>query len=236
MSSLRRRILVEAAKLFDTAVMLLAFLLATVLVASQTPAISLAQFLSMRVKVQNAVLFTCFVISWRLIFSALGLYKSYRLSTRAAQALDALAATSVASLALYLFARLFHVDMVTPLFLVVFWAAGSAVTLADRFLARLILGRLRARGRNLRHLLVVGTNARAERFARRIQARPELGYRLIGFVDDRWFGLGEFRQNGHRLVADFEGFLPYLRTHVVDEVVVALPIESAYAQAGGQDE
>ncbi len=211
--------------------MIFAFVVATVLVASQTPQTSLVQFLTMRVKVENFVLFGCFLFGWRLIFAAFGLYKSHRLSRRTVQVVDTFKATSVCSVALFVAAHVFHIGMATPLFLVVFWATGTGVTLFDRLLIRLLLERFRTRGRNLRCLVVVGTNARAARFAQRIQARPELGYRLLGFVDDLWFGLDEFRRNGHALVCDLKGFLPYLREHVVDEVVIALPMESAYAQA-----
>jgi exopolysaccharide biosynthesis polyprenyl glycosylphosphotransferase len=230
MFAVRRRILIQSAKWFDTLVMMFALGAATLLVASRTPSISLAQFLSVRVKLGNFLLFAAFVISWRLIFTAFGLYESYRLSTRRAEAYDVLAAVSVCSLALWMAAPLFRVDMVTPLFMV-FWAVATVATLLIRLLRRDLLGRLRARGHNLRQVLVVGTNPRALRFAQRAGTHPELGYTLAGFVDDIWFGQGEYKQNGHKLVADFQDFLPYLRTHVVDEVVIALPMESAYRRA-----
>ena len=62
-----------------------------------------------------------------------------------------------------------------------------------------------------------------------IQSRPELGYRLAGFVDERW--IAHNPADSSRVVSDFDGFLGYLRTHVVDEVVVALPVKSFYSQA-----
>ena len=38
-------------------------------------------------------------------------------------------------------------------------------------------------------MLILGTNPRAVDFARRISAKQERGYRLLGFVDDDWPGL-----------------------------------------------
>jgi hypothetical protein len=49
MTPLRRRLLLNAAKLFDLEVMVFAFGLAAALVAYETPATSLAQFLSLRI-------------------------------------------------------------------------------------------------------------------------------------------------------------------------------------------
>ena len=38
-------------------------------------------------------------------------------------------------------------------------------------------------------------------------------------------------RKGHALVADFDGFPAFLRGHVVDEVVISLPMKSLYDQA-----
>jgi len=231
MIALRRRVLLDTVKLFDLAVMIFSFGLATVLVAYQTRATSLAQFLSMRVKVQNFVLFAGFLIAWHIIFSAFGLYSSKRLSKTWAEAFDVFKATTLGSALLFFVAIPLRIQLMTPVFVMVLWAASATAGLSSRLLLRYVLERLRSRGRNIRYLLVVGTNSRAVRFAQRIEARPELGYRLVGFVDDDWFGLGEFQKNGYKLVADRNRFVPFLREHVVDEVLIALPMESSYGQA-----
>ena len=96
---------------------------------------------------------------------------------------------------------------------------------------RSLLAGVRRRGRNLREMVVVGTNPRALRFAREIEARPELGYRIAGFVDGPWFGLAMFEQTGYPLVSDLPDFPCFLREQVVDEVVIALPMESSYGKA-----
>jgi exopolysaccharide biosynthesis polyprenyl glycosylphosphotransferase len=93
---------------------------------------------------------------------------------------------------------------------------------------RSTLAWLRRRGRNLRHLLIVGTNARARDIADRLESRPDLGYRLVGFVDDDWGGLDTFHRTGYPLVTDVGGLNDFLRENVVDEVIVALPLRSGY--------
>jgi len=231
MTAPRRHILLKAAKLFDLAVMIISFGSAAVLIAYETPTMSLAEFLSMRVKVQNFALFACFLFAWHVILSAFGLYRSQRLSKRWAEAFDVFKATTLGSAILFFVAIPLRVHMMTPLFIMFFWVASTTITLSSRLLLRYVLARIRSRGRNIRYLLVVGTNPRAVRFAQRIEARPELGYRLLGFVDNHWFGLGEFGKNGYKLVADIDQFLPFVRDHVVDEVLIALPMESSYGQA-----
>ena len=231
MRTLRRRILLEAAKLFDLAVMIFSFGLATVLVAYKTPTTSLAEFLSMRVKVQNLFLFALFLLAWHLVFSSFGLYNSKRFSPRWAEVLDIAKATTLGSAIVFVAAIFLRIQMVTPLFILLFWVASTLAGAGSRVLLRYMLGGIRRRGRNLREMVVVGTNPRAIRFARKVESSPELGYRIVGFVDDAWNGLAEFRKTGYPLLADFAGFPGFLREQVADEVMVALPMQSSYAQA-----
>jgi exopolysaccharide biosynthesis polyprenyl glycosylphosphotransferase len=231
MTTFRRRILFGAAKLFDLALMVFSFALATVLVVNETPTISLARFLSMRVKIGNFVLFALLLLAWRLVFSSFGLYSSKRLSPRWAEVLDIAKATTLGSAIVLAAAIFLRIQMVTPLFILLFWVASTLAGAGSRVLLRYMLGGIRRRGRNLREIVVVGTNPRALGFARRIEATPELGYRIVGFVDGQWAGMGAFEQTGYQVVSDLAGFPRFLREQVVDEVVIALPMESSYGQA-----
>jgi len=217
-------------KLFDLAVMIFAFGLATVVV-SQRAAISLAEFLELRIKIQNFITFSILLIIWHYVFSIFGMYASRRLAGRWDEIVDILKATTLGT-ALILIARVIaHISLVTPEFLLIFWLTASATTIASRAVMRSLLRRARLHGRNLRHMLVVGTNPRAVQFARRMRENQALGYRVIGFVDHDWPGMTDFRLAGFELACDFGGLVQFLRSTVVDEVVVALPMRSMHSQA-----
>ncbi len=231
MSNFRRQVLLKAFMLFDLGVMAASFALAAVPVAHRTATVSFAAFLSMRVKMGNILLFVALLFVWHFAFTVMGLYQSKRLGDRKREVQDLLVATFLGTLAVALAAFVFRMQMVTPIFLLVFWAASSSISVACRLLLRKFLGWVRLQGRNLRQIVIVGTNPRAVRFARAIESRAELGYRLIGFVDREWAGSQEFRGSGYPLITDFEHFPRFLRERVVDEVALALPMKSFYAQA-----
>ena len=105
------------------------------------------------------------------------------------------------------------------------------LTLKSRLVLRKIIKGLGLNGRNLRYMLIVGTNERARKFARKIESNPELGYRLLGFVDEQWTGNGDLKKCGWELVSKFKDFHLYIRENVVDEVVIALPMKSLYQEA-----
>ena len=97
---------------------------------------------------------------------------------------------------------------------------------------RSLLRQLRSRGRNLRNVIIVGTNNRALAFAKKIESKPDLGYLFKGFVDDAVMS-EEIGTGRYSLVASLDSLPEFLRRNVVDEVVIALPMKSYYAQAAG---
>ena len=230
MSNVRRKILLNAFKLFDLGLMVLAFLLAGA-IAFQRHTVTLAEFFEMRVKIQNLAIFLLLLLGWHFVLSAFGLYASHRLSRRYAEVFDVIKATTLGTLVIWVGSALFHVQMGTPRFLIVFWAISTAATVASRVSLRIVLAWIRKQGRNLRDVLIIGTNPRAVQFARKLVNHPETGYRVIGFVDENWQGMGNFYNSGFAVACGFAGVSQFLRTSVVDEVVMALPMRSLYFEA-----
>jgi exopolysaccharide biosynthesis polyprenyl glycosylphosphotransferase len=220
--------LLNLLKLIDLLVVVSSFGLTTALIVHAQNSMSLAAFLSMRTKVSNFMIFLSILYLYHFVFRMFGLYRSRRLSTRRAELTDVLKATTV-SIACFLgVGTVLSIQMLTVPFLVIFWAINSLVLCASRVVIRAALTHIRARGRNLRYLLIFGTNPRAVAFARRIAASPERGYRLLGFVDDEWPGMAEFRSSGFRIVCNYARLAEFLRRTVVDEAVIYLPFASFY--------
>ena len=201
MTPLRRRILILAAKLFDLVLMVFSFGLATVLVAHQTAAASLGQFFSMRIKVTNFVIFA------RLLSGV-----AHRLHLARGLRLEAIIVAlegvfDVAKASRWGLASSSRGDpaahqMVTPLLHPDFLGKLHVCGSSQPSVLRPMLKRLRRRGHNLRQMVVIGTNARALRFARKIEASPELGYRIPASLTSPGRVMGMFEQTGYPLVAD----------------------------------
>ncbi|WP_447971659.1 sugar transferase [Nitrospira sp. M1] len=228
---IRRKILLESLKGVDLILLGLAFSLAVALAYSSSGNISFSEFFAIRVKIENILFVSGMVIVWHSIFSFFQIYESRRLSTLKDECLDLLKAMSLATLVLVTAAVIFKVDIITQWFVLAFWSVGLILLVGSRLILRLTLKQARLNGRNIRNILIVGTNPRAVQFARDIQAKPELGYKLVGFLDEPWDGTESFSQTGYSIVSDFENFQSFLRCFVIDEVMIALPVKSYYAQA-----
>lgn len=231
MVALRRQILLKTFKLFDLAVMVFAAGLAALLTMGQVRLALISEFFSMRVKVGNFLIAAGLLILWHALFVRFGLYRSHRLSSRKREVVDVVKASLSGSLLLSGFALLFHIRMATPVFLFFFCMLSTAMLVEGRLILRAVLKQTRLHGRNLRHVLIVGSNARAVEIAKKLESRPDLGYLIVGFVDQHWAGCTEFSQGCYQVVCDLEGLPAFLRKNVVDEVVIALPIRSLHDDA-----
>lgn len=230
MSNARRQMLLTALKFFDLMVMAASFSLAAV-PALYESGLPFSEFFSIRVKIQNFIIFMGLLFVWYVILASFGLYESRRLLPRHSDLLDTLKATSLCTFSVAAAAMMFHIEMVDLAFLLVLWGASSTIAMSSRLTLRYFLEYVRARGHNLRHALIVGTNPRAVEFARKIESRTELGYRIIGFADEKWPGIKTFGESGNRLVCDLQGIAEFIRKTVIDEVVIALPLRSFYGRA-----
>lgn len=230
MPTFRRRILLEALKIFDLSIMVFAFALSAVL-ALGIRRVSIENFFSMRVSVGNFLLFIGLLVLWHNVFAAVGFYSSHRFSSRLSEAWDVVKATTLASLILGAVALLFRIRMASFSVLAVFFVLSTFLLVASRLSLKAVLTMTRLHGRNLRNVLIVGTNHRALEFAQRLEKRLDLGYRVIGFVDREWGGSDEFRQTGHMLACELNDLPDFLRHNVVDEVAIALPIRSFHDDA-----
>jgi exopolysaccharide biosynthesis polyprenyl glycosylphosphotransferase len=105
-----------------------------------------------------------------------------------------------------------------------FWLSTTCLTISFRTILRYSLKKVRAHGRNLRFALIVGTNERAYSFARMIEEHRESGYRVAGYVDD----YVHVPKQGIELLGSHEDFSEVLRSRIIDEVIIALPIKSQY--------
>lgn len=222
----RRRLTVGLLKLFDLAIVLLAFILTTFSIVKVEHGHSLMHFFSMRTRIGNFVILVLALLICHAVFQICGLYRSRRLSKRRTELMDVVIAMALNTACFVALASFFSIKMITIQFLGLFWLLSTLLLAIVRLSIRRIAGYVRIHGKDLRYMLVLGTNPRAVEFARKLLASPERGYRLLGFVDDDCHGMDGFKGAGFEVASDYAGLAEYLRRNVVDEVAFYLPLGS----------
>jgi exopolysaccharide biosynthesis polyprenyl glycosylphosphotransferase len=228
MHNLRRRLLLDAFRVADALVMGFAFAAALLFTADKASPNNPAEFLAVRVKVSNALLFLGFVLAWHLIFRLRGLYRSRRIGLVVSEWWDVAKAVALGTLLVSGLALLLHLEAVDRTFLGAFFSVSLVGTILTRSLLRLFLGEVRRRGRNLRNLVIVGCGPRGARLGAEIWKRPELGYLLMGYIDDMPPPRSPLHGGPEKLLGGLNQAENILSGPEVDEVMICLPLRSQY--------
>jgi len=198
---------------------------------SPNPAFAV-DYLSSRIKLSNAILGFGLLIIWHVSFGVQGLYLSHRLSRFYEELKEVAQAVAVSSVALLATAQIGRWPTINARTVAAFAFISLTLVGGMRLGLRLNLRRLRRRGINTKSLLIVGGGARAQEFAGRVIQRPDLGYKLIGYVEsDAAFSRSPLR--GAACLGTIEDLPRIVADTVIDDVAIALPIKSQYSQIEG---
>jgi FlaA1/EpsC-like NDP-sugar epimerase len=180
-ANFRRIALQKAARLLDLAVVSLTLVAAVAISSSYSTWPTLAEFLVLRIKVVNILIFGGYLVVCSAILSSCGLYKSHRLSQWTRQAREIFLATSLITAVLYLLPR--QMLFATKEFLFLFWLFNFMVLSLARVVGYQLFYYVRSRGKNLRNLVIVGESADAVALGNRIEQETSLGYRVLRIIN-----------------------------------------------------
>ena len=176
----RRIILIRVTRLFDLAVVSLTFLAAFAIASGTFTWPSFAHVLLLRVKLVNMFIFGGYLALCLAVFSMCGFYVSHRLCHWSRPAREILLATSLMTGVLFVLPL--RMDFATTYFFVAFWLLTFTGLVLSRVISQQLLHFARARGRNLRNIVIVGEGKDASALADRIARENTLGYRVVRVI------------------------------------------------------
>jgi exopolysaccharide biosynthesis polyprenyl glycosylphosphotransferase len=192
--------------------------------ANSLPA-DVAGFLALRVSIKNLFGLAIFVSAWVGFFRAFGLYRRRSYGDGKLRLMSATACGSSCALYFVFTSRSggFGFNAV-----VWCWITGLTLTLIFRFLLRILTEPVHVSSRP-RQLLVVGTGDRAARVAGELQAFGNESYQLLGFVDIHG-AIASSPELKQKLLGDLSRLEQVIIHNRVEEVLIALPVKSCYAE------
>ena len=186
-------------------------------------------FLSERITIPNALLIGLLVFIWHQAFNLRGLYLLTRLHLLGEEIRELALAVGACAIALLLVAQIGHWPTIT-LRTTGFWALLSFTLICGfRLTQQSALRWFRRRGHNVKTMLLIGGGPRGQQFVARLLERPDLGYRLLGYLDSDHPRNSGSLQHLTRL-GGLEELPAIIAAEAIDEVVIALPIKSHYEQ------
>ena len=203
--------------------------------SSHRPLLQLMHTAEVDRPMERLLSFLVLALAWHIWFTAIGLYRSHRLSRASQEFGDICKASLSAAVCVLFWCRLRPHSAMQPLswdlaIVSIFGLLLLAGLTFSRAIGRATTHAMRFHGRNLRNILVLGTNDRAIQFVDNIWQHPEWGYQLAGFADDKWFAQEAPESYRRQLLGGIDQVPDILRSLALDEVIVALPMASYYRQ------
>lgn len=113
-------------------------------------------------------------------------------------------------------------DKLSRTFVIFYGSALLVLLITEKYLLRKLLIYLRLKGRNIRHILIVGAGKLGMQFYNFILQNPHFGYKLSGFVDNNT----PINNLDGEYLGKIEDLDSILTDEIVDDVIIALPENS----------
>jgi exopolysaccharide biosynthesis polyprenyl glycosylphosphotransferase len=188
---------------------------------------SVYDLLQVRLKVLNLIILVLFTFIWHLIFRRAGLYHIRWFESGKGEGKELAKAVVAGSILLQIVAVGSQRNTLGSGVALCFASLAFGLTWAGRVSLRIMLRWFWQY--NPQRLLLVGSNPRAHNFALHIMSQPQLGYQIVGYIDDPPDG-----QSYHALsltltrFGSLQDLEAVIEREVVDEVVISLPMRSCY--------
>lgn len=99
----------------------------------------------------------------------------------------------------------------------------TVALIAEKIVLMRFLQYIRKQGRNIKHVLIIGTDPHVQMLVKTITERPETGFVIRGFLTDIPEEVGHNRY-GYRVLGRYENLYEILHREIIDEVLFATPI------------
>ncbi len=169
-----------------------------------------------------------------LLYWAFHLYEPKRTHTKRAELWHVLQANAVGlmllTFVLYAFRRSGYFGNFSTRMLAVFTVLDVLFTTTERFGIRYILSRLRRKGFNQKHVMLVGFSDASDQFIDACRRNPDWGYHIYGVVDDITEPGTSYK--GIRVIGRIRDLESILGENAIDEIAITLPL-AAYSKLDG---
>lgn len=123
---------------------------------------------------------------------------------------------------LYLGRKEPHLYNFSQRLVVYFYLINVVLITAERNAIRIFLHSMRAKGYNLKHVLLVGYSDAAEGFVDRVRQNPEWGYQIQGILDDGMEPGSEY--HGVKMIGTIDDLDYMLEQNTLDEIAITLSL------------
>lgn len=155
-----------------------------------------------------------------IIFNFFNLYHSFRTTTFIKECAQIIKANTLLTAVLLSLLFVFKFEHISRWVIVIFYFINITLISSKRFILRRVLSKMRTKGLNLKHVIIVGAGDVAKEYLDVLNNNKSFGYSYSGYVANKSNFIGP-------KLGDFSDLYDILDEYKPDEVVCALDISDA---------
>ncbi len=168
------------------------------------------------------VAFLVIVPGYLLLYNAFDLYSSKRTAKTIYEIFNIVKANTIGLLAIMVVLFAINIPDFSRGMVGVFYGINIVAESLIRKLVRYWLRRLRRKGYNIKHILLVGYSRAGEEYINKIKANPEWGYEVCGILDDH-VPVGAVYK-GVKVTGEIDSLPAILKENQLDEIGITLSL------------
>ncbi|NFG60716.1 undecaprenyl-phosphate glucose phosphotransferase [Clostridium sp. CMCC3677] len=173
------------------------------------------------IKLAKYIQFTLIIVPINLIlYNFLNLYHSFRTTAFKKEFFQVIQANTILTAVCLSLLYIFKFVDISRWVIVIFYFVNITLITSKRFFLRRTLSKMRSKGMNLKHVIIIGSGETANEYLKVIKENKSFGYSYTGYVSN------SSNFEGSKL-GNFNDLYKILNTFNADEVVCALDIEDA---------
>lgn len=163
------------------------------------------------------------VPAYILLYYYCNVYKPQRTSGYGREIYSIFCANTIGLVAIIVLLYIVKLNDYSRKMFFIFYVLNIGLTSLSRLIVRKTLRTLRAKGRNLKHILLAGYSRAGEEYINRILGNPEWGYVVCGILDD--FVPAGTLYRGVKVLGKFDNLHEILPENELDEIAITLSLK-----------
>lgn len=160
------------------------------------------------------------VPGYLILYYIFKLYTPKRVQGRRLEAWHVIQANVIGMLVFILALYLRHQTNFSRMMIFVFFCVNVTLEIFMRNIIRIILRKIRSKGMNQKHVLLIGYSRAAEQYIDRVKTNPEWGYNIRGILADNVERGHEYK--GVKVLGRIDNLMIVLPENKLDEIVITL--------------
>jgi len=167
---------------------------------------------------QYFLIFLCYILCWIISSNVNRVYQSRRFMSAGLEIKKLIIAHAATLVVTITSVTLYRPTLLQNRFVFYFGAIGLCLTLGVHLMVRLMLQVWRRIGRNTRYVLILGSGQAAHSYLDKINANPQLGYKVVGYLAPE--------RNGLQIpyLGDYTNLQSVMGMKIVDVTVITAPL------------